>query len=99
MGTERPPVEVKRYDLGHGVSWSKAVTSEGEWIGILKWHVCKDPDGRLTAGGVNFENAPDWVTGPRWHVIKEEPLTISPSVHCVTCGLHGFIQEGQWVPA
>lgn len=35
---------------------------------------------------------------PLWQVQSWEPLTISPSVLC-SCGDHGFIREGRWVPA
>lgn len=33
-----------------------------------------------------------------WQLESYEPLTISPSVLC-SCGDHGFIREGRWVPA
>lgn len=33
-----------------------------------------------------------------WDVISWDPLTISPSVLC-SCGDHGFVQGGRWVPA
>lgn len=34
------------------------------------------------------------------HTIEqEEPLTISPSILCPRCNLHGFIREGRWVSA
>lgn len=32
-------------------------------------------------------------------VESEEPLTISPSILCPRCNLHGFICEGRWVEA
>lgn len=32
-------------------------------------------------------------------VEQEDPLTVSPSILCPDCGLHGFIQHGRWVPA
>ena len=35
---------------------------------------------------------------PAWHVIREDPLTLTPSVLC-HCGDHGFIRDGAWVPA
>jgi len=25
--------------------------------------------------------------------------TVSPSIHCLGCGTHGFWREGAWVPA
>lgn len=34
-----------------------------------------------------------------WHVLSRDPLTISPSIHCLVCGLHGFITNGAWMTA
>lgn len=88
-------------DIGHDVFVSK-VMHNGEWIGLLEWHECQSmnvADSGVAAGGVNFQNAPDFVQGPRWTLEQEDPLTISPSVLCRTCGLHGFIRQGRWVPA
>lgn len=33
-----------------------------------------------------------------WTLESRDPLTISPSLAC-SCGDHGFIRGGQWVPA
>ena len=49
-------------------------------------HVCGDAG---IVGGV---------LDPRWTVHSTEPLTVTPSVHCRGCGLHGFITDGRWVP-
>lgn len=35
---------------------------------------------------------------PRWEVRSGEPLTLFPSLLCRSCGLHGFITGGVWVP-
>jgi hypothetical protein len=35
---------------------------------------------------------------PRWTVESWEPLTLSPSVLCTTCGDHGWVRGGSWVP-
>lgn len=53
------------------------------------------------AGGVLFESAPAHLSGARWTVEDpdEEHLTLSPSVVCRTCGHHGFVRAGRWVPA
>lgn len=41
--------------------------------------------------------APEISTEPGWHTIcAADPLTISPSILCGDCGLHGFIRDGQW---
>src|SRR3954468_6044804 len=33
-----------------------------------------------------------------WTKIQDEPLTLEESIRC-SCGLHGWIKEGQWVHA
>lgn len=103
MSEERewPPPEIELHDAGHGVFWSKYVDSEGNWIGVLKWHICQDSEDRLVPGSVFFDTAPTGLTQPeaaRWHVVKEDPLTLSPSLICRTCGLHGYFTDGHWVP-
>ena len=37
---------------------------------------------------------------PGGHTINrdKEPVTVSPSVGCDDCGLHGFIRNGRWEP-
>lgn len=34
-----------------------------------------------------------------WGVVSEDPLTITPSILCGQCGIHGFWREGKWVSA
>ena len=34
-----------------------------------------------------------------WQLVNHDPLTITPSILCGECGLHGFITDGQWVSA
>jgi hypothetical protein len=96
------PELIKR-DLGHNQAWSKTFDKDGNWIGILEWHECQDAqntgeDGR-SAGGVYFTNASPDLKGPRWTLVNEAPITISPSILCRSCGNHGFITNGKWVPA
>lgn len=34
---------------------------------------------------------------PNGHrIVTRDPLTVSPSIACGDCGLHGFIREGRW---
>lgn len=35
----------------------------------------------------------------RWQLVSADPLTLAPSLLCMRCGDHGFIQNGRWVPA
>lgn len=95
--------DMQMHELGHDVWWTKVCDVDGSWVGILEWHECEaaqnSSDAGLSAGGVNFENAPASIQGARWRLLKAESLTIVPSVRCQTCGLHGFITDGKWVPA
>jgi hypothetical protein len=35
--------------------------------------------------------------GPEgWTLVQKEPLTVTPSLLCRECGLHGFITDGEW---
>jgi hypothetical protein len=36
---------------------------------------------------------------PKWDLVQEEPLTLSPSLCCRLCGDHGFIKDGRWIRA
>lgn len=62
----------------------------------------KDPAGEKCAGMVTFAGDVQRKVEPNrpnvWQVQSWEPLTISPSVLC-SCGDHGFVQSGLWVPA
>lgn len=62
------------------------------WTGILELH--RRPDGGWCRGSVWFKNA-DTGSGT-WTVISEDPLTLSPSILCNTCGEHGYIEQGRW---
>jgi hypothetical protein len=35
----------------------------------------------------------------KWTVESWEPMTLSPSILCRSCGRHGFIRQGKWVEA
>lgn len=38
--------------------------------------------------------------GPNgWTVDQVDPLTLSPSILCGLCKIHGFWRNGEWVPA
>jgi hypothetical protein len=84
-------------DIGHGVRIF-AANYGGQVVGITEEHDGKD--GLRCSGYVRFRlPVNDLTTRPSWAVESEDPLTLSPSVLCTTCGHHGFIREGKWVPA
>ncbi len=73
--------------------------------GFLMWH---DRDGVVgrCGGGVAVRDNGDGRA--RWQMtgsLEGGDLTLSPSILCRTpfdgreCGFHGFVRDGQWVPA
>lgn len=73
-----------------------------EKTGIIVGHIHED--GEVCEGGVMFDTpANRWKNEdghrPTWRVESWEPLNLSPSILVTTCGLHGFIRNGQWVSA
>lgn len=93
------------FDLGDGCSFTWLYASGGEQlIGLIEYH--PKPEG---APGIYCGGYIAWVdtggnTGrAKHHLIAgspgdEEHLTIHPSLLCRTCGHHGFIRDGRWVP-
>ena len=54
-------------------------------------HICKQID----ADGSRLICAPRLMEG---HVVEStDPLTISPSILCPDCGLHGYVRSNRWV--
>jgi len=39
------------------------------------------------------------LTAPGHVVVSTDPLTITPSILCEDCGLHGYITDGAWLDA
>lgn len=69
-------------------------------IGLMDDH--NRPDGTPCVGGaVMFECEAARRAFPNrttWTLVSLEPLTITPSLLCRTCGDHGFITSGRWCP-
>lgn len=84
-------------DLGHDV-YIVFVHRDGERAGVHIYH--RDPAGRPCVGSVVFDlpGVRDWHKQAVWQVHSLEPLHIDPSVLC-SCGSHGWIHNGRWVPA
>lgn len=86
-----PPADAMNIGGDHFV---EKMYYQGEWVGIHEWH--KDKAGEWCVGWVPFSTSPI-ATGDTWDVQSLEPLTMSPSLLCRSCGSHGFIREGAWV--
>lgn len=66
-------------------------------------HVCdrrvSNPNrhSRFTANAGVIRCAPELDVAHRTE--STDPLTITPSILCLDCGLHGYVRAGRWVPA
>lgn len=90
-------------DIGHGVVIAPAYAFDNPTVvvGLTEDHDRPDGGGRC-AGFVLFdipEAASSRAGAPVWTVESSDPLTLSPSLLCRSCGNHGWIRNGQWVPA
>lgn len=79
-----PPPRVSFHldDDGRHIVWSHECRSAtGRW-----WHTetGEDSGGKLPTGAHG------------WTVQQPAPLTVTPSIKCQECGLHGFITDGVW---
>jgi hypothetical protein len=99
-------------DLGHGhtlryFSWAPERDINPQYDGIpdepqagaILDHL--KPDGSTCSGAVTFDTPTMQRVSPnanRWTVESWDPLTLSPSVLCRTCGDHGHVREGRWEP-
>lgn len=93
------PKDPMTMDLGCGVL-ARFYGLYGDTTGLKAGIQYEHPDGKggRCWGGVSFKGVNH--ADPRgWEVQSLEPLTISPSVLCLSCNHHGFIRGGKWISA
>lgn len=73
-------------ELGDGI---RALRYPGGPIGVE--HDCR------VVEGTTLVIAPRLRLGSGHTVVVDDPLTVTPSVLCRDCGLHGYIRQGRWV--
>lgn len=104
--------DIEYTDLGHGVRYAftgwypdRELNPDYEHLPdverymLLLDHQCGD---QRIANGCTLDNLVSQILDagrPRWQVVSWQPLTLSPSLLCRSCGLHGWIRDGRWVPA
>lgn len=100
-------------DIGHGVlisyvGWhpdrelnpSSAHLPDVDRYALLLGHQCRDtwtPNGCTLDSETARQLEPEG--RPMWTVENWDPLSLTPSLLCRTCGLHGWIRDGRWLPA
>lgn len=90
------------FDLGGGSSFTWISDSKGIF-GLIEHHPKPEGAPGFYCGGYIAWREHDG-TPPKHQLVSgapgdEEHLTVAPSLLCRTCGNHGFIREGRWVPA
>lgn len=61
------------------------------------WHECRSDSGRWWFAETGWDVGGLLPLGPRaWTVQQADPVTLTPSILCRKCGLHGFITDGVW---
>lgn len=78
-------------DMNHCLEFTTHQGASGP-TGALFCH--RKPDGSWCIGGFQWA-APD---GPNWQLVSMQPFHVEPSIHCLSCGEHGFIRDGKWQP-
>lgn len=78
-------------DIGHGVSIEKRYAD-----GVLGGVGYRHPSAKGVGGCEGYVAVSGWPEV--WDVVSLEPLTLSPSLLCLACGHHGWIENGKWRP-
>lgn len=73
------------------------ITSGDRKIGLLMAHVLNGVNDDVCGGSVYWESPQKDVVVPLWAVKSMKPLTLGSSIRC-SCGLHGHIVDGFWIP-
>lgn len=85
-----------QFDLGHGHVFEAVLGFDEQLVGWLHTH----PDGRPHRNALcqSFCAVRPLNGQPVHQVVCADPLTLSPSLLCRTCGAHGNIINGKWEP-
>ncbi len=94
--------DATRIDIGGGHEIAFVSYQGDERAGIDDFH--RKPDGTpcqgfVTIKGGAWDRSFTHVPIPSWELVSWDPLTLSPSLLCRSCGDHGFIRDGKWVKA
>lgn len=66
----------------------------GGFEGHVLWsHDCINSEGNAWRA----ETILPYRTPEGWSLVSVDPITVTPSVLCKSCGTHGFITNGKWI--
>lgn len=89
-------VHAGKLDLGYGHIFEAVLGADDRLVGWLHTH----PDARNGAGMLcqSFCAVRPLNGSPVHQVVSDDPLTLTPSLLCRTCGAHGNVINGKWEP-
>lgn len=112
MDFSNDPMDLGHGHTGSWVSWAPDRNLNPQYqglpdverYGLLIKHAT--PDGNPCVGSVAFDTEEIRAINEKimtrkqalWQVESWAPLTLSPSILC-SCGDHGYVRDGRWVPA
>lgn len=80
--------------LGSGHYARLVSGSDGQEAGVVEYHRTTATPTGWCSGLVLWRDG--GLARPVWTLVSREPLTLSPSIVCRTCGVHGWIENGLW---
>jgi hypothetical protein len=90
-----PLVHVGKLELGYGHTFEVTLDAHDQLMGWLHTH----PDARNPNVLCQSFCAVRPLNGsPVHHVVCPDPLTLTPSLECRTCGSRGDVTAGKWEP-
>jgi hypothetical protein len=92
---EEPLIHVGQMELGHGHTFEAVLDKDDQLIGWLHTH----PDARNSNDLCqSFCAVRPFNGAPVHQIVCVDPLTLTPSLQCRTCGAHGNVTNGTWEP-
>lgn len=74
--------------------WLRWIQQDGVRVGALFFH--QNPQTKEQClGTVYFKNHPTEIVKWQFNGNFEKP-SIFPSIRCLTCGTHGYVDDGKW---
>jgi hypothetical protein len=81
------------FSLGLGHYFKPVFDDRGQFVGWTHTHL--DPSGMACQ---SFCAVHEGYGAPVHQITQSEPLTLSPSLKCRMCGVHGNVINGRWEP-
>src|ERR1044072_6163593 len=84
--------------MGAGVEATMLIDHRDRYTGMLYRHECAGVEAtKEILFDLPWNHTEQHAGKEKWRGEAGEPLTITPSLGCASCGLHGWIRDGSWI--